>query len=147
MTEPRYITVAELVNEIPESMQGLLSSDGTNLDKNEPILKEKIKDAEGVLESYLSARYTIPVMASDGRVPPSVKGAIIILTKYFLYGRRDAISQEINEQYNSTMRWLRDVSKGVANIALIKDDNEVEDTGATSIEVNPLNHSQFKTFV
>lgn len=145
--EPRYITVADLINEIPDNMQALLSNDGTTLSKEEPILKEKIKEAEGIFESYVSTRYSTPVESSDGRVPPNVKGTIIIITKYLLYGRRDAITQEIKEQYETTMRWLRDVARGDANIALLKDDNVIEDAGTTSIEVNPRVNSQFKVFV
>lgn len=147
MEEPRYITVAELVNEIPDSMQGILSSDGINLSKNEPILKEKIKEAEGVLESYVSSRYPIPVKAEDGRVPPTVKGALYVITKYKLYGRRDGITQEIKEQYDTVMRWLRDVSRGDANIPLLDNQNQIEKVGTTSIEVNPANNSNFKVFV
>lgn len=145
--EPRYITVEQLVNEIPEQMQGLLSADGTDLSKNEGVIKEKIKDAEGILESYLSSRYAIPIKSSDGRVPPTVIGSLFTITKYLLYGRRDAITQEIKEQYDTTMRWLRDVSAGRANIPLLDNDNTVEDVGSTSIDVNPRNNSQFKTFV
>lgn len=147
MPEPRYITVDELVNEIPDRMQGVLSNDGTTLAKKEPILKEKIKEAEGILESYISSRYGLPVKSSDGRVPPNVKGSIIIITKYLLYGRRDAITQEVKEQYDATMRWLRDVSRGNADIAILKEDNAVESTGSTQIEVNPRVHSKFKHFV
>lgn len=147
MATPRYIQASDLIQKIPSKVQGLLTNDGTTLTADSSRLKEAILEAEGDFESYVAERYDLPVKAADGTVPPNVESKIITLAKYHLYSRRDAISKEIQVQYDAAVRWLERVQAGKASIPLIDSNNEVEDEGAQQITVNEKTNSQFDTFV
>lgn len=147
MASPRYIQPSDLIQKIPEKTQGLLTDDGTSLSKDSDRLSEAILEAEGEFESYVAARYSLPVQAEDGTVPPKVKSTIITVAKYHLYSRRDAISKEIQVQYDAATSWLRAVSKGNASIPLLDSNDDVEDEGTAKVDVSTQSNSQFDTFV
>lgn len=147
MASPRYITTSDLVQKIPEKTQGLLTDDGTTLNKDSAILDEAILEAEGEFESYVAKRYDLPVQAEDGTVPPKVKSTIITLSKYHLYARRDAISKEIQVQYDAATSWLNKVARGHATIPLLDASDNVESEGTQQIEVSAQTNSQFDSFI
>lgn len=143
----RYITLADLVNEIPLSLQGSLTDDTPNSEtKVDDILTQMGESAEEEVESLLSMRYIIPLQASDGTVPNSVKKAIFVVTKYYLYGRRDQIDAGIQSQYDTTLNWLKMVANGKANVNLISADGSVESQGGLEIRVSDQSTSQFNSF-
>lgn len=144
----RYITLAELVNEIPLSLQGSLTDDTPNSEtKVDGILTQMGESAEEEVESYLSMRYVIPLKASDGNIPNTVKKAIFTIVKYYLYGRRDQIDAGVQAQYDTTTMWLKLVANGGANVNLIDADGDVEAQGGVQISVSPQNNSQFNSFI
>ncbi len=130
MSQLRYISLQEFINEIPHQMQGLITDDNPNssVAKN-PILKQKALAAEAEFESYIVARYKIPVRATDGTVPEKVRQTIYTILKYHMYARRNALTDSINRQYNDTIKWLEMVANGKANIPHIDGDGTVETTG------------------
>lgn len=144
---PRYITASDLVEKIPENVQALLTDDGTTLSKDTEILNDAILEGEGEFESYVASKYDLPVKAEDGTVPPNVKSKIITLCKYALYQRRDAISKEIQVQYDSVIGWLKAVQAGKASIPILDTDGNVESDGELSIDVSDQSQSQFRSFV
>ncbi len=140
----RYITLAELVNEIPESLQGSMTDDAPNSETSvDSILMQFGESAEETVESYLSGRYIIPLQAPDGTSPNSIKKAIFVIVKYFLYGRRDQIDAGIQAQYDNVLRWFKDIGKGSANINLLLADGSVSTQGGAQVSVSPQANSQF----
>lgn len=145
----RYITVQEVEEEIPDTIQGLLTDDTAQGETiNSSFIEQKISAAEQEFESYVSSRYALPVRADDNTVPGQVKQHIFIILKYYLYGRRQAIDQGLADQYGKTIRFLENVAAGKAGIALLDKDGEVEDEGdGPSIEVGGTERSQFNRFI
>lgn len=144
----RYITLNELVNEIPVSLQGSLTDDTPNSEtKVDDILVQMGESAEEEVESYLSMRYRIPLKATDGTIPNNVKKAMFTITKYFLYGRRDSIDESVQLQYDMAVTWLKRVADGKANVNLITADGDVQSQGGIKILVNPQHNSEFNRFV
>lgn len=152
MASLRYITTEDLLQKVPQSRQGLLTNDGSSLNPKSDILTDAILEAEGEFESWVAQRYDLPVQAADGTVPPNVKSKIVTLAKYHLYARRDAISKEIQEQYNAAVKWLRGVSNGSVTIPILDASDNVEDDGAIQITVSEKSDdnetkTQFGSFV
>jgi len=144
----RYITLDELVSEMPVVLQGSLTDDTPNSDtKVDAILTQLGISAEEEVESYLSMRYAIPLKASDGTIPNTVKKSIFTITKYYLYGRRDQIDAGVQAQYDSAIGWLKKVADGKANVNLIDASGDVESQGSIRILVNDQNTSTFNNFV
>lgn len=144
----RYITLNDLVNEMPLELQGSLTDDTPNSQsKVDAILTSQGEAAEQEVESYLSQRYTLPLQAPDGTVPATVKKAIYIITKYFLYGRRDSMDEAVYAQYKTTAAWLRDVANGNANVNLILADGSFAAQGGQKILTSDFKESQFDSFI
>lgn len=135
----RYITLSELVNAIPEVVQGSTTDDVANSETRvDAIATQLAESAEEEVESYLSVRYTIPYEASDDTVPNSIKRAIFTITKYNMYARRDAIDAGIQTQYDNIVSWLRRVVSGDANIPLLDASGNVESQGGVTLDVSDL---------
>lgn len=144
----RYISLAELINEIPDDLQGTLTDDTPNQhQKVEAILTQMGESAEEHMESYLSMRYSIPLEATDGTIPNSLKKAVFVIVKYFLYGRRDQIDAGVQAQYDTTIKWLKEIARGNANVNLLLADGSVASQGGVAIDVSPQTNSQFARFI
>lgn len=144
----RYITEAELVNEIPVGLQGSLTDDTPNSETAvSAIIVQQGESAEETVESYLGMIYTIPLIATDGTVPNSLKKAIFVLTKYYLYMRRDQVDGQMQAQYDTVLRWLKDIGAGRAGLNLLRSDGSVQSQGGSQINVSEQTYSQFNNFV
>lgn len=147
MSSLRYVTSANFVNQVPENMQGLLTNDGNTLSPDSDVVKAALLSAEQTVESYMAERYDLPLTSDGtktGEVPEKIKEVVFILAKYQLYGRRDAITQEVKVQYDSAMSWLGDVARGRASVVLLDSNDEVVDEGDVGIVVSSKTESQFK---
>lgn len=138
MADLRYITVAEIKNQIPARLQGMLANDtpGDNDPDQatpEAIIKQNALAAEATFESYVGGRYDLPIKAADETVSELIKSAIFTITKYKLYARRDALSPAVQEQYRDVLSWLMDVAKGRANIITLDASGDIEDDGESPI--------------
>jgi phage gp36-like protein len=130
----RYITLAELINQIPDNLQGLLTDDSANgLVRDDEIATSAGEWAEQMVDSFLSTRYTIPTVASDDTVPELVKQSIFTLAKYRLFQRRDAITEQIRMQYKDTIDFLKGLQTGALNLPILDASDTVET--ATQIDV------------
>lgn len=59
-------------------------------------------------DAYLAARYSTPVLS----VNPALEQATVDIARYRLWD--DRASDEVRRRYEDALRWLRDVSKGLA---------------------------------
>ena len=123
----QYTSVSELSEVIPEAILGKITRDTAGTGPAvELILRERLKAAENTVDGYLGTRYRLPLIAADGTVPPEIKDACLIIAKYKLYARRNALTPGIENEYQNIMGWLKDVSTGKANIALIQADKSYD---------------------
>lgn len=140
----RYVTLPDLVNAIPAFLQGSMTDDVANsATRVDDIVTELAEEAEFEVDSYASIRYTLPLIASDGTVPNSIKKAVLTITKYNLYARRDSLDPSVVSQYEHIISWLKSVNKGMANIPLLDASGGVETTGSSEIVTSPLTESNF----
>lgn len=144
----RYISKEDFIKAVPDEIRILISNDlQDGQDEYQYVVLDKALAAEGVFESYVSNAYPLPVLASDGSVPHIVQHSILSLFKYFLYERRNAVSEQIQKQYDNTIKWLVSVSSGKAFIPLVDSVGTVESTGVPVIIEIGGDHSQFRTIV
>lgn len=144
---PRYITITDLKNEMPDVVQGLLTNDVANTTtKVDEIVEQKISAAEQEVESYLAGRYALPVTAPDGTIPEIVKQAIYTITKYYLYGRRNQIDAGISDQYAQIVKWLNRVKNGEIDVPLILADG-ASATSFVTVDTGGSSAHQFERFL
>lgn len=134
MANLRYITFAELENQIPSKLQGMLANDAVGDNDNsaaavKAIITQNALAAEATFESYVGQRYSLPIKAADDTVSELIKSHIFTIAKYKLYSRRDALTPAVQEQYADTISWLRDVANGKANIITLNDEDDIVDDG------------------
>jgi len=116
-----YIDKNELVNRFgAQEIDDLLF----NLDPQIADLRidAAISEAEAMVNSYLSKRYTIPVVASA-----LVKGYAASLARYNLYD--DIPTQTVETKYNNTVAALKDIATGKADLAGASTENEANAEG------------------
>lgn len=104
-----YIDRNELINrfgqdELDELVSGLES----------PVadlrVDTAIADADAVVNSYLSKRYTVPVEATS-----LVKGFVAHIARFNLYD--DVPTETVENKYKSTVSMLKDIAMGKADLA------------------------------
>ncbi len=146
---PRYISIEEVKEEVPELVQGLITDDSADKTVIEDdYITQKVTAAEQEAESYLSTRYAIPLKSEDGTVPAQLKQHIFVILKYHLYGRRQAIDAGLADQYSKTIRFLEQVAIGKANIALLTEEGDIESEGSVGeIVVGQLKSPSFNRIV
>lgn len=97
------------------------------------VTDRAIADADAEIDSYCGIQYDVPFSAP---APAMVRKLSVDIAIYNLYSRRgDVIPDERKERYNSALRFLRDVAKGI--ISLGADSPAPDDEGgpkATTIK-------------
>lgn len=83
-------------------------------DKN--TILRKVQYAEGMVDSYVSAHYEVPLILSSGNVPSSLVNASLQIFRYALYERRPNIPQNVVDSYDRVMAWLMDVQRNRASV-------------------------------
>jgi len=126
-----YTTVTEFKAKVPAILQSKGTNDANGTTINDEYIEEFLREAESIIDSYLGVRYYTPVKAPDGTVPPVIKNHVLTLGKYELFKRRNLITPAIQEQFNFTMSWLRDVSTGRASLAVYEQTGVRDDSRDT----------------
>lgn len=105
-----YATAEEMEERVgTEDFSVIADRDGDGLVEEEAVTGA-LDDASAEIDSYLAARYPLPLTET----PATVKRACIDMAMYHLSGNRT--TEEVEKRYNRAVAWLRDVSKGVATL-------------------------------
>ena len=101
-----------------------------------PIQDQHLVKASGVVDSYLRGRETLPLVAP---FPDEVVDATVRLAAYTLLVRRgfnpDSYDENFRSLYEGTLRWLKDVSAGRANLASTADTDTTERAGRPRVQL------------
>lgn len=104
-----YATQTNLVERFTEDEIAQVADDGLGgIDATK--VARALADADGEIDSYLRARYAVPIASP----PAEVVNAACNIARYRLHD--DAATEDIRRRYEDVRAWLRDVSKGAASI-------------------------------
>ncbi|MCR4442959.1 MAG: DUF1320 domain-containing protein [Peptococcaceae bacterium] len=129
-----YCTVQDIIDRISEDVLiRLTDDDGTGL-VNEGKVTSAIEEAEGEIDSYCQARYTLPF----NPVPKVIKKIAVDLVVYTLFARRglnpdDNADQIVIQQRKDAIKFLENLARGLVTIGPVQQEtkppeNEVQFT-------------------
>jgi phage gp36-like protein len=121
-----YIDRQDLIDELGENeLVQLTDNDGTG-EINEARLGKAIQYAQGVFESYIRSRYSLPVPSTD-----LVRGLNLDLAIFHLYKSRAVLDEGVykikKDAKDDAIKQLQAINKGMAAL----DIPEVEETPET----------------
>ncbi len=76
------------------------------------VLSQALADASAEIDSYLQARYALPLPA----VPAALVRVACDITRYRLYDNR--ATEEVRQRYTDAVRYLRDIANGLVQLGL-----------------------------
>jgi len=107
-----YCTQADLLEQIPESdLIDLTDDDGAGIVDTSAVTRA-IADADAEIDAYCKVRYEVPFSG----VPVMVRKCSVDIAAYNLFARRGMVPDDRKERYDSAVRFLREVSKGLASL-------------------------------
>lgn len=108
-----YCTTDDIQSAVEEQKLAQWTDDEAGTEVDEDRVTEAIEDADGLVDSYCSARYEVPFSP----VPKVIRRASIAIAVKYLASRRSfTLNEDQQRAYDETVSWLRDVSRGLANI-------------------------------
>ena len=78
------------------------------------VIARAIDWADRKIDSYLGARYEIPLSST----PDVVKNCSVSITIYRLYANRRSVSEDTRDEYKDWIKWLEDVAAGKISLGL-----------------------------
>lgn len=91
------------------ALTALLADLSTTAQKQEAV-DEAIEAGEGVIDSYIGSRYSVPVSP----VPEALEAATGALAVEHLYQRGKGVPEIVRTRADNVRAWLKDVAKGLA---------------------------------
>ena len=102
---------------------------------NDSVLDQAIDDAMHEINSYLS-KYTLPLSV----VPAVLVRKSCDITRYFLYD--DAATDEVSKRYDSAIKFLLNVSKGLISLGADAAGDKPSSTSTATFKSDPKTFSR-----
>lgn len=110
-----YITQANLTGELSEVELMQLTDDERIGAINVSRVAEEIDNACTEIDTFLGARYTVPLALP---LPGSVKGWAVKIAVYLLYLRRHRVPPDVRIAYEDVIARLKDVRDGKMSLGI-----------------------------
>lgn len=94
-----------------DELRQVTDRDGTGVEDDDRILAA-LDDASAEADSYIGARYDIPVTTS-----PRLVQVTCAIARYRLH--EDRATEQIRQDYEDAVKWLRDVAAGKATLPAV----------------------------
>lgn len=127
---PFYISRASIISRYGEETLTFAADRDGDQDLDEDAVDEAIADAEAKVDSYIGARYPLPLPGVTDRedpeantsVPRPLRRAAVDIAVYFLVPDHDQLTEEKTKRYDAACKWLQDVANGDATLGLPETD-------------------------
>lgn len=107
-----YTSKAEMIERFGEREIVQLTDRDRAGDVDDALLERAIADAAAEAETYIAARYTLPLP----NVPPALGRVVADIARYRLYD--DQSPEEVRDRYRDAVRWLERVARGEVTLAI-----------------------------
>lgn len=87
------------------------------------VIAEAITNASQEIDTYLGARYTLPLAT----VPAILVSVCCEIAMYRASSNCGSVTDEKRKRYEDAVKWLKDVSKGIATLGVTEDSETAED--------------------
>ena len=121
-----YCTVNDLVVRFGEREIINLSAPGQQAINN-AVIDKAIADASAEIDSYFSSRYQLPLTP----IPTVLARTCANMARYYLYN--DKMNDAVKVSYDGSIRFLRDVSKGVVSLGVDAAGNSATQTESLAV--------------
>jgi len=102
-----YCSEDDLLMMIPQSELGELTAESGEV-PDSLIITDAISKADSEIDSYLGARYVVPLAAP----PAQVKALAVDLAIYHLYSRRSVVPMVRQQKYEAAVAFLKQAAAG-----------------------------------
>jgi phage gp36-like protein len=109
-----YCTLSDIKDRIDEEVLIQLTDDEGLGVINEDRVSAAIDEADAEIDSYLSARYTVPLTP----IPTVIKTLSVAIAIWNLYSRRGIVDEMRQERYKAAVGLLEKMAKGVATLGV-----------------------------
>jgi len=110
-----YCTVQDLVDRFGAAEMAQITDREHGAVLASAVAQRAIDDATSEMDSYLASRYGLPLPT----VPPVLLVVCADIARFLLY--TNAPTEEVRKRAEDARTWLKDLSKGYANLALPAD--------------------------
>ncbi len=102
----------------PDLLPRICDYDGDTL-PDDSVVTQNLAVADGVINSYLAVRYTIPLATP---LPAILVKWAVDLTVYFIANTADRLTQEMRIRYEDAIQHLKDIAAGKATLGYVDPD-------------------------
>ena len=109
-----YCTQEDITKRIGEADLAALADYDADGAADDDAVAAAIGDANSLIDSYLSVRFTVPVTP----LPDVLLARAVNLAVYFLRLRRDSATEDARRQYEDDLAWLREIVAGEVSLGI-----------------------------
>lgn len=136
-----YLTLQDLLDELGGNTLAQLTNDDGGDTVNEARVQAVIENAQGVFESYIRGRYSLPV-----RITPLVKSLNLDLAIFNLYKRMplaEGVYTVRENAYKAAMQTLKDIAGGKAALDVPAAEETVDNPSTSDRILTNASKSKF----
>ncbi len=133
-----YVSNSEIESWIGTDAYIALTDDNGSGVADETKVDAVREASEGEVNSYLATRYRTPVDCTGrAEVAAVIKGVVLDLVAYRLYGRRPPVEDDVTRRRDEAVAWLARVAEGLAQLPSITPLPETGSIGITGRAAGP----------
>lgn len=125
-----YATQQDLVDRFGATELLQLSDRANTGSIDAAVVAKALADADAEIDSYLAARYTLPLASS----PEIIVRLAADMARYFLYD--DRATDQVGKRYEAAVKLLRAISSGAASIGVDSANAQPATDGGAQIDAN-----------
>ena len=137
-----YATVEDIINRYGENFLYTIADRDNDDTLDTTAVDSALSDASGLMNSYLSTRYTLPLVD----FPDLLKRLCTDIAVYWLAEDGGGTTEEKRQRYEDALQWLGRIANGKAELNIIDSDDESDTPAGTVASDGVLIQSNTRLF-
>jgi len=125
-----YATQQDLIDRFGETELVQLSNRAGGATVDATVVDRALADADAEIDSYLAARYTLPLSP----VPEVVARLAADMARFYLYD--DRATEQVSKRYDNAVKLLKSIAAGAVSIGVDSSDAQPAADGGAQIDAN-----------